>query len=70
MPDRYFCQDCGYTATSPGNCPTCNIELIETDDGLEESPAISKYSDLEIAGEEPKEISGDDEMLVRLDKAA
>lgn len=59
MPDRYFCPDCGYTTTSPGSCPTCNIDLIETDDDLEEGQlAADKYSSSELDAADD-EISGD-----------
>jgi len=59
MPDRYFCPDCGYTTTAAGNCPTCNIDLIETDDDFEEGQStVGKYSTNDVDTVDD-EISGD-----------
>ena len=60
MADDYFCSECGYTSSTPGNCPYCNITLVNlNDDDLEKDEKkktypkdlVEKYSD-EFTGED------------------
>ena len=29
----YKCPECGYTSAEPGDCPMCNIPMVEVEDG-------------------------------------
>ena len=38
MADDFFCSECGYSSGTAGNCPYCNIPLVNlNDDELENS---------------------------------
>ena len=34
---QYKCPQCGYTSEQPGTCPTCGVELVQQEEGQEES---------------------------------
>lgn len=31
----YKCPECGYISVEPGDCPACNIPMVESDNGDE-----------------------------------
>jgi predicted ATP-dependent serine protease len=41
----YKCPECGYISAWPGECPTCNIPLLEEVDEIEGEEDLEKWEE-------------------------
>jgi len=36
----WVCEECGYTAAAPGDCPECGVALVEETEDMEEGEGL------------------------------
>lgn len=59
----YYCLDCGYVGSAPGNCPQCGGEMISDDVSLpHEVEEEKRYDDGLLEDEIEEEDSEEEEM--------